>query len=90
MITNEQAAAAAAVLLKFRQQEGTSGAFVPEAVTAALDAIELPRDDIVARGPSSPLTDAQVAHTVEQLDRADAQLVQGVGFAKRLLGIFGL
>jgi len=89
-ITNAEAAAAAAVLLKFRAQEGTAGAWVPPEVTAALNAIQLPADDLIARGPSSPLTDAQVADTVAKLERADAQLVNGVGFAKKLLGIFGL
>lgn len=90
MITDDQIIEAGRILLQARKERGadTAGA-VPASVTAALGAIQIP-DDAKHRGPSSPLTDAEIDANLAKLSAANADASAKLGLAKTVLGLFGL
>ena len=76
--------------MRARKERGADTAGeVPSAVTAALGAIQIP-DDAKHRGPSSPLTDAEIDANLAKLSAANADAAAKVGLAKTVLGLFGL
>lgn len=90
MITDDQIIEAGRVLLQARKERGGEPVgTVPASVTAALAAIQIP-DDAKHRGPSSPLTDAEIDANLAKLSAANADAAAKVGLAKTVLGLFGL
>lgn len=90
MITDDQIIEAGRILLQARKERGTDTVgSVPSAVTAALAAITVP-DDAKHRGPSSPLTDADVDANLAKLSAANADASAKLGLAKTVFSLFGL
>ena len=90
MITDDQIIEAGRVLLQARKERGAVDSAVPASVAAALGNLTLPQDDVIARGPSSILTEAEVDANLTKLGAAVASGKAGLGLAKTVLGFFGL
>ena len=90
-ITDDQIIEAGRILLQARAERGAAPVGnVPDVVTKALGKIQIPTDDAKARGPSSPLTDAEIDENLSKLSAAGASASAKVGLAKTVLGLFGL
>lgn len=95
-ITDQQVVEAVKTILQAKQERGLSLPVaavvgeVPDVVTEALASIGLPSDDAKAKGPRSPLTDAEVDSVVHELEAALARDKVTADLAKSALGFLGL